>query len=273
MLKLRVLTALVLLPVMLAALFAFDAWQWAAFTALITLLGLWEWSRLVQLSRLQQIFYLALSAAGLTAWIVSSDRVAYPLPLAVHGLVLLFWFVAAPLWLKQRWSLLKQPLLAMGVGWLLLLPAWSALQTWRPSPTAASLLLALMALVWLADTAAYFSGKTFGRRKLAPAISPGKSWEGVYGALVAVAIYAVILSQTELLQSWSLPVWMWVLVAWSLTAVSIVGDLLESWFKRQAGMKDSSQLLPGHGGVLDRIDSLIAVLAVAAALQAYVSAF
>ena len=130
-----------------------------------------------------------------------------------------------------------------------------------------------MALVWLADTAAYFSGKTFGRRKLAPAISPGKSWEGVYGALVAVAIYAAILAQTELLQPWALPVWMWVVVAWALTAVSIVGDLLESWFKRQAGMKDSSQLLPGHGGVLDRIDSLIAVLAVAAALQAYLSAF
>lgn len=273
MLKLRVLTALVLLPVMLAALFAFDSLQWAAFTALITVLGLWEWSRLVKLSRLQQITYLGLSCAGLGAWATFSATVAYSLPLVVHGMVLVFWFVVAPLWLKQRWSLLQQPLLAMGLGWLLLLPAWSALQTWRPSPTAASLLLALMALVWLADTAAYFSGKTFGRRKLAPAISPGKSWEGVYGALVAVAIYAAILAQTKLLQPWALPVWMWVVVAWALTAVSIVGDLLESWFKRQAGMKDSSQLLPGHGGVLDRIDSLIAVLAVAAALQAYLSAF
>lgn len=110
MLKLRVLTALVLLPVMLAALFAFDSLQWAAFTALITVLGLWEWSRLVKLSRLQQITYLVLSCAGLGAWATFSATVTYSLPLVVHGMVLVFWFVVAPLGLKQRWSLLQQPL-------------------------------------------------------------------------------------------------------------------------------------------------------------------
>ena len=122
-----------------------------------------------------------------------------------------------------------------------------------------------MGLVWVADVAAYFSGKAFGRRKLAPAISPGKSWEGVYGALIAVCVYTVLVTRLGWVQV-DLPLSALLPVALALTAVSVEGDLLESWFKRSAGIKDSSALLPGHGGVYDRIDSLIAVLAVTHAL-------
>ena len=136
----------------------------------------------------------------------------------------------------------------------------------RPDTAAAPKLLALMALVWLADVAAYFVGRACGKRKLAPAVSPGKSWEGALGGAAAVLAYACWLRANGwLFENLSWPAT--VLAALVLTAVSIEGDLLESWFKRSAGIKDSSSLLPGHGGVYDRTDSLIAVLAVYAAVQ------
>ena len=154
----------------------------------------------------------------------------------------------------------------MLLGWGLLLPFWFALLDLRPDTAAAPKLLALMALVWLADVAAYFVGRACGKRKLAPAISPGKSWEGALGGAAAVLVYACWLRGNGwLFENLSWPAT--VLAALVLTVVSIEGDLLESWFKRSAGIKDSSSLLPGHGGVYDRTDSLIAVLAVYAAVQ------
>jgi phosphatidate cytidylyltransferase len=126
-----------------------------------------------------------------------------------------------------------------------------------------------MAIVWLADTAAYFAGRAFGRRKLAPAISPGKTWEGVYGALAAVAVYALALvpfAQAAGYQGAPAPaaIAAWVVLAVALAALSVCGDLLESLLKRHAGVKDSGRLLPGHGGVLDRIDALLAAMPPAA---------
>ena len=122
-----------------------------------------------------------------------------------------------------------------------------------------------MAVVWLADTAAYFSGRKFGRRKLAPAISPNKSWEGVYGGMIAVGIYAVLVVLLSPLSAagWPLRVAI-VAVALGLAAISVVGDLFESVLKRQANVKDSGRTLPGHGGVLDRIDAQFPVLPIAA---------
>jgi len=275
MLLQRVITALVLLAILLPALFYPSITPFALVVLVFMAAGAWEWGRL---NGRGNAAALGLSAVCLALcagswWAGWLDR---PLPL--------LWTLGGGLWVActawmlragvPGWPLIPAPVRIV-LGVLALWLAWLAVVQARI--LGINFLLSVLTLVWVADIFAYFAGRAFGlrftRNKLAPSISPGKSWEGVYGALVAVAIYAVILSQTELLQSWSLPVWMWVLVAWSLTAVSIVGDLLESWFKRQAGMKDSSQLLPGHGGVLDRIDSLIAVLAVAAALQAYVSAF
>ncbi|KZE34915.1 phosphatidate cytidylyltransferase [Crenobacter luteus] len=260
----RILTALVLLPLMLAALFVFPPAAWAAFSALVVGLALWEFSRMVAMPRGVQTLYLVGSALAAAACWFTGWR---PGPW-LHGVALLVWLVLAPLWLARRWTL-KDGWAARALGWALMWPAWLALLDWRPTPEPAHAyaLLAVMGLVWVADIAAYFSGKAFGRHKLAPAISPGKSWEGVAGAAVAVAVYAYFVSG----QGWlgqPLPLFALLPLALALTAVSVVGDLLESWFKRAAGVKDSSALLPGHGGVYDRIDSLIAVLAVGNALRA-----
>ena len=144
------------------------------------------------------------------------------------------------------------------IGLVVILPTAVAMILLRQVDVA--LLLAAMAVVWVADIAAYFSGRAFGRRKLAPAISPGKSWEGVYGAIVGVELYGLALVFAFGIE---LSAGMFILGAVALvvlTAVSVVGDLFESLLKRQAGIKDSSNLLPGHGGVLDRIDSLTSTL-------------
>jgi phosphatidate cytidylyltransferase len=137
---------------------------------------------------------------------------------------------------------------------------WLALVRLQPTPWA---LLVVMSVVWIADTAAYFAGKSFGRNKLAPQISPGKTWEGAFGAMAAVAVYYGVLLLLEPQQRYfngiaGLGVFLLILV------LSIEGDLFESWMKRQAGVKDSGQLLPGHGGILDRIDGLTATMPLAA---------
>lgn len=263
MLKTRILTALVLLPLMLAALFFFPPHVWAAFSWLIIGLALWEYSRMARIAGLQQWGYLA-ACTGLAA---AAWWAAYmPSALAMSA-SLLVWLVLAPMWLRKRWPI-PTGLPAMLLGALLMFPAWFAFLAWHPDNSAISgkQLLAVMGLVWVADVAAYFAGKTFGKHKLAPAISPGKSWEGVAGAVVGVAAYVWLVNDLGWLNI-PLPLVVLLPLAMGLTAVSVVGDLLESWFKRSAGIKDSSSLLPGHGGVYDRIDSLIAVLAVSHALR------
>jgi phosphatidate cytidylyltransferase len=263
MLKTRILTALLLLPLMLAALFGFSPSAWAVFAALVTGLALWEFTRMAKMPRIAQAGYLLLSAVvALSCWI---GRVH--IPMWGHVGVLAFWLLVVPLWLKRRWVLAPGVLSGL-LGWVMLFPAWFAMLDWRAHANRndACQLLAIMALVWIADVAAYFSGKAFGRRKLAPSISPGKSWEGVLGALFAVGVYALLVGRMGWVELPLAP-WQLLLLALPLTMVSVAGDLLESWFKRCAGMKDSSRLLPGHGGVYDRIDSLIAVLAVSNALR------
>jgi phosphatidate cytidylyltransferase len=144
---------------------------------------------------------------------------------------------------------------------LLLVPTWLALLRLQEQPW---VLLAILGVVWVADSAAYFAGHQWGRRKLAPAISPGKTWEGVAGAAVAVAVYhAAVWIFGFAPAAPGLGLFAALLVA-ILFPLSIIGDLFESWIKRQAGVKDSGRLLPGHGGVLDRIDALTSTLPLAA---------
>jgi len=145
----------------------------------------------------------------------------------------------------------------IAVGFLVIVPAAVALAVLPPVEV-----LAVLVLVWIADTAAYFVGRAWGRRKLAPSISPGKSWEGAFGGVVAAVAYAIICGTFLWGNAW--PAYLAAAVV--LAAISIVGDLFESAAKRQAGVKDSGTLLPGHGGILDRIDSATAVLPVAALL-------
>lgn len=259
MLKQRILTALVLLPLMLGMLFYASPPLWAAFSGLIAMLALWEYSRMVKLGEGVKLPYLA----GTALFMLLAYLGDWQLPPLAWAGVLVFWLLVMPLWLKNKWRV-GADWKGLAVGWLLMLPFWFALLLLRPDEDAAASLLAVMGLVWVADIFAYFSGKAFGKHKLAPSISPGKSWEGAVGGAVCVLVYMALVRNAGWLGfdvSWQAVA----LIALVLTVVSVCGDLLESWMKRAAGVKDSSQLLPGHGGVFDRVDSMIAVLSVYAA--------
>lgn len=257
----RIITAIFLVAFMLGGVFYLPSAYWPVFAAAIILPALWEWTRLFRITGLAQAGYLLLSAAMMGAVAQTGQ-----LPgLGMHLLALMLWLVVAPAWLLQRWTLTDRTQAAM-LGWLLLMPAWFALLAWRPGPEQGATLLAVMALVWIADTAAYFAGRAFGKHKLAPAISPGKSWEGAVGGAVCVMLYMALVWRAGWL-SFDVSWYGAILIGLVLTVVSVCGDLLESWLKRAAGIKDSSNLLPGHGGVFDRTDSLIAVLSVYAAIR------
>ncbi|WP_110656957.1 phosphatidate cytidylyltransferase [Salinicola halimionae] len=255
MLRQRILTALVLAPLALAGLFGLSGGSFAAFTALVLLLGAWEWARLAGFDdhKSRLLYTAGLGLVLLVAWWAGWISAQWPLWIAAAGWLANAWWVSRYPQASDQW----QPpwrRLAMG-GWVLV-PCWVGLYQLRQDGS--EWLLFVLLLVWVADIGAYFSGRRFGRRKLAPHVSPGKSWEGVYGGWVAVAVlvflYALWLS-LDLHQTLGL-----LIVALIVAFISVVGDLLESMLKRFRGLKDSSHLLPGHGGILDRIDSLTAAV-------------
>jgi phosphatidate cytidylyltransferase len=274
----RILTALVLIPVTIAALFFLPAPEWAAITLVIVALASREWAVLTGYRKLNELLLVAgtvlIGACMLfTRWSGFDADGGWPeaLVVSICGAATLFWVVIAPAWLYFGWRIESKIVLTL-VGWLALSATWVAVvQLQARSP---ALLLALMAIVWVADSAAYFAGRRFGKRKLAPAISPGKTWEGVYGALIAVAVYALALLPFAEAAGYSAAivpasVIAWVALALALVGLSIVGDLFESQLKRNRGVKDSGKLLPGHGGVLDRLDALLAALPPAALIAHY----
>jgi len=257
MLKTRIITALILGLFFSTSLFKASDSTWALITLLATLIAVWEWSNLIKLNRRQTWLNIACTASAASMILFSARLPAayYIDVLAVVALTMaaLFWLFVAPVWLLTRREIHNRLLMAM-LGFCLLLSVWLALiGLQKISPW---LLLAVMATVWLADSAAYFSGKQFGRHKLAAEISPGKTWEGVAGAMVAVTIYGLVLCYY-----WHISRWL-IVALWFLVVLSVMGDLFESLLKRHAAVKDSSQLLPGHGGVLDRIDGLMPTLPV-----------
>lgn len=259
MLKARVFTALCLIAGFLAVLFLLPN-DWAALVfAMIAACAAQEWAGLMQATAIRRNFLVGLVLAGcLIVWI-------RPDPTAPHlwAVAALFWLFAAPIWLWRGWKLGNHPRWGLVLGGGLIIATWAALVGLHSRNP--MLLLATMAVVWVADSAAYFAGRAFGRRKLAPAISPGKTWEGVGGGLLGVLLYGYLLAyQFDEMRGLTVPILLLVLVL--LTAISVVGDLFESLAKRQAGLKDSGSLLPGHGGVLDRIDSLLPTLPMAALL-------
>lgn len=229
-----------------------------AFTAMAALAA-WEWAGLMRQDRPARVMYALVLL--LFCWQI---RVAAQelLPVLLMAAAV-FWIVIAPLWLARKWTLAGNDFFGYLMGLLVILPTWAALlQLQAASPW---LLLAAMALVWVADISAYFAGRAWGRHKLAPTISPGKTWEGVAGAALGVLCYGFVVFGFSSLPA-ALPLALFGAALLLLTAASIVGDLFESLLKRQAGLKDSSHLLPGHGGILDRIDSLTAALPLAALL-------
>jgi len=273
MLKTRVLTAIALLSLVLGLLFLAGPATWIAFATAVALVSCWEWSRLCGFGPGARRAYLAASAAIALALVIAGLRapaqVFANLAQASFVASAYFWLFAVPAWLALR--LRPEPWASGLAGWFVVWPLWTSLVVLREaSPW---ILLATAALVWAADIAAYFAGRRFGRRKLAPAISPGKTWEGVVGGLLGVLTLGVALDVlahalpgpfTPLFEpAAGLPA---VLAMLALAALSVLGDLFESWMKRGAGRKDSSSLLPGHGGVLDRIDALTPTLPAAALL-------
>ncbi|MCX7079955.1 MAG: phosphatidate cytidylyltransferase [Pseudomonas sp.] len=262
MLKQRIITALILLPIALCGFFLLEGTGFALFIGLVVTLAAWEWARLAGLTaQSARVAYAALVALllffmhvlpGLAPWVL--------------GAAVLWWLLATFLVLtyprtSEHWASAACKLV---IGLLILLPAWQGLILIKQEPLGNWLIMAVMLLVWGADVGAYFSGRAFGKRKLAPQVSPGKSWEGVYGGLLLSLLITAVVG---LVRGWSGGQMLLGLIGASIVVlISVVGDLTESMFKRQSGIKDSSNLLPGHGGVLDRIDSLTAAIPVFAVL-------
>ena len=275
MLGQRVITAIVLLAFLLPALFASSPWPFAAVTLVLIAAAGWEWGRLNQMPQAgSYAMGLVLAAACLMALL--AGWVQRPPPSV--------WWAAAAVWIiggavALRGGPAAWPSLPSAARWSIgLLALWAA---WLGLSHARSMglnfVLSIFCLVWVADIAAYFGGRAWGRRKLAPTISPGKSWEGALCGAAAVLLlsaawtffdhqqaHADISIFTRLSQR--LGLLGAVLALLLLSAMSVVGDLVESLVKRAAGAKDSSRLLPGHGGVLDRVDALLPVFPVALAL-------
>lgn len=270
MLKQRVITAIVLLAILLPALFYQTPIPFNLLALVLIGAAAWEWGRLNQLSQTGALTLsgLCLLACGLSWWAgLLTQRL--PLLWAVAGA---FWVLAGGALLRvgvAGWPRIPQLLRLLG-GLIILWLAWLAIAQARS--LGIEFLLSVLVLVWVADIGAYFAGRKFGGRfskgKLAPSISPGKSWEGVWGGMTGVVLLALgwhflggqtlysLLAQRHGLM-------LMLLAAIFMAAMSVVGDLVESLIKRSAGAKDSSALLPGHGGVLDRIDALLPTLPLA----------
>ena len=258
----RVATAVFLLVCFLGALFWLPEPAWGGVLALAAFGGAREWARLCRLSgRGATIYALASTAAcGGLLWAASGAGNA-GLIQAAYWLAVAFWTLLVPPLLAGRLRLGAQSRKCVA-GWIVLLPAVAAMFEIRSADP--WLLLGFMATVWISDTAAFFAGRRFGRHKLAPAVSPGKTWEGVAGASLAVAVYGFAWGYWGLGKSHPASLAAFVLLLLVLVAFGILGDLFESAMKREAGVKDSGSVLPGHGGILDRIDALTSTLPIAA---------
>ena len=262
-LALRVATGVALFAAILAALFLLPPAGFGIVVLLIVAAAASEWAKLAELPAAARILFVAVTfVAGAVLVAIGVAHGFGPVVMGACGAATLYWLAVGTPAVLANWQPASRFVRAVA-GFVVLegaLVAIVALQARSPA-----LALAAMAIVWIADTAAYFTGRRFGRRKLAPAISPGKTWEGAAGALVAIVVYALLLVPLARRGGFNAAidaasVAAWIALAVVLLVLSIVGDLHESLLKRRAGVKDSGTLLPGHGGVLDRIDALLAAM-------------
>ena len=277
MLRARVVTALILLALVVPALAFLPAIGWALFVLLFVTAAAWEWGRLCGFAHAPALTYAAVTAAlgggillGAPEHVSAVTLWVYSISVAVWVGIACYWFFRGPAVPQGAWL--------ATLGWLVLIPCWWAVVQARAA--GALFMFLLMGLIWVADIAAYFAGRSFGRHKLAPTVSPGKTWEGVAGAMIGAASLALLCVATTSANGSALDSWFaWIfgyagrlgavgvlaalLMVAAVVGLSSLGDLFESLLKRRAGVKDSSGLLPGHGGVLDRIDALIPTMPLA----------
>lgn len=260
MLKQRIITAMILAPLMLAGIYLLPDAGFRVFIGIIVMLGAWEWANLSGFESQPVRVGFAL-ASGLFLFVlqlfISADGKLW---LWIVLSVVLWWMLATRIvflfprqseWLNSKVLRALAMIPVLGGFWMGLV--------WLNAQSNASLLLTwLMLLVWGADIGAYFSGRAFGKKKLAPRVSPGKTWAGVYGGMLTSVLASIVIAFLYL-PSLSLGHWLWMVIMSAVViSISVLGDLFESLLKRHRQIKDSSQLLPGHGGILDRIDSMCA---------------
>jgi phosphatidate cytidylyltransferase len=248
-LRKRILTAVVLGAALLAILFWLPEWATVAVVTLMVLFGAWEWSAFLRLGAPQaRVGYVLL--VGVLLWLAWGFS-AVPEQLRLILTVAVLWWLLALGWIMfapRRVS----PWAAAAAGILALVPSWLALVRLRLTlPDGAQWVLFALVLVWVADIGAFFFGRLFGRTRLAPEVSPGKTWEGVFGGIAVSTLVAIIGSHW-----FQVPLAAFLPLCLAAVGFSVVGDLTESLLKRFAGIKDSGSVFPGHGGVMDRIDSL-----------------
>ena len=258
MLKQRILTALVLAPIAIAGIFYLPALGFSIFIAAILGVGAWEWANLAGFSGPARLIYSAVLVA-----LMAGTTLLPALPVLIAGglwwaLALVFMLgypASAKFWAGTDGN----GKFSIGlIGLFNLVPAFVALLVLKQYSDSNFLILLLFFLIWGADVGAYFSGKMFGKHKLAPNVSPGKSWEGFIGGLfTAVMIATAMVYWLGKPVFGSMQSYIFILGCAGIVMVSVLGDLVESMFKRNRGIKDSSNLLPGHGGILDRVDSLL----------------
>jgi phosphatidate cytidylyltransferase len=259
MLRTRIITALIMFAIALVTLFVLPRpWPAMIFAVLATLMA-WEWAGLMRVGMEARLVFA--TAVIMSCFYLWFDQAFYFSKLWLLSAV--FWLLFVPFWLWKGWRISGsqgREFAGYLTGLVVIVPTWAAvaaLQEWQ-----ATWLLLIMGTAWIADICAYFAGRAWGRHKLAPSISPNKTWEGVVGAMVGVCLYCIIAASIMGIPWMDKLIWTpWILV---LVAVSVIGDLFESMIKRQAGVKDSSNLLPGHGGFLDRLDSQTSMLPLAA---------
>lgn len=260
MLKERVITALILLPLVLWCVFGGVSLAFPVFAAVIILAASWEWTAMMRLSSLPARLGFPILVAALLWHVREQALISGPAGIQALGPLMagtsVFW-LAALVWVRRypadtaRWD---GRFLMLAIGLLLLVPTWAGLvQLHGQSPW---WLMYVLLLVWGADTGAYFAGRRFGRVKLAPAVSPAKTREGLYGGLLTTSLIMLAAAASLKLAGWQLA--LFALTSVATVLASVLGDLFESMVKRRAGIKDSGKLFPGHGGALDRIDSITA---------------
>ena len=255
MLKERVTTAIIMASLIICSVIFLPTVMLASVLSVVICVAAWEWAACAGFDdNAHKVAYVLVILLCLTGCLKLLDN-QWIILIVYCGFV--WWLIAMFLVIRyqtNKYVNLSSRLLKAIIGGVILIPSWLSLILIHAKTSSASLILFLFLLIWLANSAAYFSGRKFGRKKLASNVSPGKSWEGVYGALLMSFLFGASYALYSEMQ-FSSAVLFLILVLFTVS-FSILGDLVESMFKRMAGKKDSSQILPGHGGVLDRIDSL-----------------